>query len=1295
MGADQSGRPGRPPTRRPPVRPPARPPPPVAARLGGRAALARWRPTRYLARMARDPSSTPASPPARSSGASTPPLAPGQLRVGGAPEGYDAKLTAELAARAGGPVLHVARDDARLAAFAEALAFFAPDLPVLRFPAWDCLPYDRISPNPEIAAARMATLAALADGFDRPSVVLTTVAAAAQRLPAREVVRGASFVAEVGKPLDLDALRDYLARMGFNRASTVTEPGDFAIRGGVIDIFPPGARGPVRLDLFGDILDGARRFDPETQRATARLRRVELAPVSEVILDEPAIARFRQRYRELFGAAGMDDPLYEAVSAGRKHQGMEHWAPLFHERMETLFDYLPGAPVSLDHQAEEALAARREMVADHYDNRRAAMNAKPAAGLSAPVYKPCPPEMLHLTEADWSEALSGRHLRRLSPLPQPPGPGCIDAGGRAGRSFAPERQAREGRLFEALAGHVRALRAAGKTVIFATYSEGARERVGTLLSDAGVEGLRPAARFSDVAPDAVNLAIWALEAGFETDRLAVISEQDVLGDRLVRAPRRRRRADAFLTEVADLSPGDLVVHAEHGVGRYLGLQTIEAMGAPHECAALEYAGGDKLYLPVENIELLSRYGQEAGLLDRLGGGAWQARKAKMKERIRDMAEKLIRVAAERALRSAPRFVPPHGLWEEFCARFPYQETEDQLAAIDDVLADLASGRPMDRLVCGDVGFGKTEVALRAAFVAAMAGAQVAVIAPTTLLARQHARSFAERFRGLPVNVRQLSRFVAAREAAQTRKGLADGTVDIVVGTHALLGKDIRFRDLGLLIIDEEQHFGVRHKERLKQLRSDVHVLTMTATPIPRTLQQAMTGVRELSVIATPPVDRLAVRTYVAPFDPVTIREALLREHYRGGQSFVVCPRIADLDEMEAFLREQVPEVSYVVAHGQMAAGELDERMNAFYDGRYDVLLATTIVESGLDIPSANTLVVHKADMFGLAQLYQIRGRVGRSKTRAYAYLTTEPRKRLTPAAEKRLKVLAGLDSLGAGFNLASHDLDIRGAGNLLGEEQSGHVREVGFELYQDMLEEAIARMKAGELEGLSDADDEGWSPQINLGLPVLIPESYVPDLDVRLGLYRRLSALETREELEGFAAELHDRFGKPPREVETLLRVVRVKGMCKRAGIARLDGGPKGATVQFRGDRFANPAGLAAWLQGQNGLAKIRDNRIVVRRDWRDDEDRLKGAFAIARDLAAAAGAGAAKPGAGKAKAEAGSAERKGAERQGAERQGAGQTGAGQTGAGKTGAEKTGAVGQGARKPAAARASTLRGKRGG
>jgi transcription-repair coupling factor (superfamily II helicase) len=1137
---------------------------------------------------------------------------PNHGTIGGAPEGFDAQLLVRALAQSAAPVVHISRDDNRLAALRIALGFFAPGIPVFSFPAWDCLPYDRVSPNAEVSAARMAVLAALADGFDRPFILLTTVNAATQRVPARATLKSSSFVAEVGRRIDEKALRNFFARMGFTQAPTVTEPGDFAIRGGLIDVFPPGEIGPVRLDLFGDVLDGARRFDAATQRTTEKLTRLELAPVSEIILDEASIQRFRQNYRTEFGAAGTDDPLYEAISAGRKHQGVEHWAPYFHETMETLFDYLPDAQIFLDERTTQARLARWASVADQYDARREALKNK--ARMES-VYKPCPANLLYLDDAAFEAAIALRTLRQISVLPQGIGPNVTDAGARIGRSFAPERQAENISLFGALAGHIKAKQKTGN-VIIASFSAGARERLSGLLKDQDVDGAKEISKFSDITgKNGLHLAIWPLDEGFETADLTVISEQDVLGDRLIRAPRRKRRAENFLTEAQSLSLGDLVVHIDHGVGRYQGLETVTAAGAPHDCILLEYAKGDRLYIPVENIELLSRYGHEEGLLDRLGGGAWQAKKAKLKDRVRDVAEKLIRIAAERALRKAEIMEPHTEDWDKFCARFPYVETDDQLSAIEDVLTDMASGSPMDRLICGDVGFGKTEVALRAAFVAASCGTQVAVIAPTTLLARQHYKSFAERFRGTDIRVKPLSRFVPAKDADLTRDSMRDGGVEIVIGTHALLAKGIKFANLGLLIIDEEQHFGVIHKERLKQLRSDIHVLTLTATPIPRTLQMSLSGVRELSIIGTPPVDRLAIRTYISEFDTVTIREALLREHYRGGQSFFVVPRISDLPDIEEFLKTQVPEVTYVSANGQMAAGELDDRMNAFYDGQYDVLLATTIVESGLDIPTANTMIIHRADMFGLSQLYQIRGRVGRSKTRAYAYLTTKPRGKLTPSAEKRLRVLGSLDSLGAGFTLASQDLDIRGAGNLLGDEQSGHVREVGFELYQEMLEEAIMKMKSGGLEGLTEADDT-WSPQINLGVPVLIPDTFVPDLDVRLGLYRRLSSLATKVELEGFAAELIDRFGKLPSEVDTLLKIVRIKSLCRRAGIAKLDGGPKGAVIQFHKDKFANPLGLVEFLQGQNGTAKVKDNKIIVLRNWDNDDTKIKGAFIIARDLA-------------------------------------------------------------------------------
>ncbi len=695
-----------------------------------------------------------------------------------------------------------------------------------------------------------------------------------------------------------------------------------------------------------------------------------------------------------------------------------------------------------------------------------------------------------------------------------------------------------------------------------------------VLKDHGLAHPRLAENWRDAettSPAATALVVLGLESGFATDEMLVLSEQDILGERLLR-PQRRKRASDALTEATSLAAGDLVVHVDHGIGRFIGLKAIEAGGAPHDCVEIEYAGG-KLYLPVENIELLSRYGSgdTTVQLDKLGGVAWQAKKSKLKKRIRDMAEQLIKIAAARLLSRAEPVELPSGAYEEFAARFPYEETEDQLAAIESVYGDLTSGKVMDRLVCGDVGFGKTEVALRAAFLVALSGKQVAVVVPTTLLARQHFKTFKERFAGLPVRVAQASRLVTSAELKATKEGLASGQVDIVVGTHALLSKSIEFKNLGLVIVDEEQHFGVAHKERLKSLRDSVHVLTLTATPIPRTLQLALTGVRDLSLLATPPVDRLAIRTFVSPFDPLSIREALLREKYRGGQAFYVVPRIKDQADIAEFLRDHVPEVSFVIANGQMPAGELDDIMNNFYDGKFDVLLATTIVESGLDIPNANTLVVHLADHFGLAQLYQIRGRIGRSKQRAYALFTVPAQRKLTDTAERRLNVLQSLESLGAGFQLASHDLDIRGAGNLLGEEQSGHIKEVGYELYQAMLEEAVASLKTGE-ENYEDRNE--WSPQISLGMPVMIPEHYVPDLQVRMQLYRRLGDLADAREIDAAGAELIDRFGPLPPEVEALLKVILIKALCRIANVEKVEAGPKGAVVSLRHNEFADPSRL-------------------------------------------------------------------------------------------------------------------------
>ena len=778
-------------------------------------------------------------------------------------------------------------------------------------------------------------------------------------------------------------------------------------------------------------------------------------------------------------------------------------------------------------------------------------------------------------------------------------------------------------MYEAVAAHLKSLHAAKTKTVIASYSGGARERLKGLLAEHKAPPIVAVDSWQQalgVAAGQTAMVVLPLDHGYTTPDLVVLSEQDMLGDRLVRRQKRRKSADAFLAELAALTPGDLVVHQDHGIGRYDGLISIPVGNSPHDCVALTYSGGDKLYVPVENIDVLSRYGSDSEhvALDKLGGEAWQRRKSKLKERIRAIAGELLKTAAERALRAGAVIEVDGPAYASFVDRFPYEETEDQLRVIEDVLQDLSAGKPMDRLVCGDVGFGKTEVAMRAAFAAAMAGLQVAVIAPTTLLARQHYANFVERFRDLPLKLGRLSRLVPAAEATQTREGLADGTVDIVIGTHAVLAKSLLFKRLGLVIVDEEQRFGVNHKEQLKALKTDVHMLTLTATPIPRTLQMAMSGLRDLSVIQTPPVDRLAVRTYVMPWDPVVLREALLREHYRGGQSFFVVPRITDLTEVEEYLRTEIPEVKYVTAHGQMSPTQVEERMSAFYEKRYDVLLSTTIVESGLDIPSANTLIILRADRFGLAQLYQLRGRVGRSKTRAYAYLTHEPNRVLTETAEKRLKVLGDLDSLGAGFQLASHDLDIRGAGNLVGDEQSGHIKEVGFELYQSMLEEAILEARAGA-QGLAKPRGS-FSPQITIDAPILIPEDYVPDLSVRMALYRRLNDLEESQDVEGFAAEMTDRFGPIPEPTQNLLKLIQIKQNALIAQVAKIEVGARGTLVSFHQDTPLNIAGLLAYVDKLGQTAKLRpDSKLVINRVWGDPVARLNGCLQLSRGLASLA----------------------------------------------------------------------------
>ena len=1140
------------------------------------------------------------------------PRAERRIFVAGASEGLDALLIARLHKDTGGKVLHIARDDRRMSATREALRFFAPAAAVAEFPAWDCPPYSRVSPNPEVTSARMAALTGLAEAAESaPGIILTTVNAAMQRVPGRNFIADSSMTVKVGDRLELDRLTAFLGQAGYARSSKVIVSGEYAVRGGIVDVFPAGSHSPIRLDFFGDRLDGARIFDPETQMSVGRVTEAKICRDTEISLDKSAVERFRRLYRAAHGTPDKEDRLYAAVSNGLTVPGLEHWLPFFHENLETIFDYLPDADVCIDDQVEQLCEQRLETLWELYSSRSTSQGSQRH---TAATHRPVSPDLLYLDRQEFSGRLGRRPVRQFFAHRRPTGLASIDAGGRTGRDFGTERQQPELPLIDSVAKHLKELRRS-RPVFVACWSEGSRSRFSAMFDDAGLASVA-VDEFTQIGGTvgAIDLTVLNLERGFVTPEFAVVSEQDVFGERLVRKARTKRSAADLLAEANEFSPGDLIVHEENGVGRYLGLETVEAGNALHDCAVLEYADGAKLYLPVVNIDLLSKFGSNEAPLDRLGAAYWQERKARLKKRLLEIAGELIKTAAQRSLNKAPVLVPEDPAWNSFLARFQYRETDDQETAIRDVIGDLGAGIPMDRLICGDVGFGKTEVAMRAAFIAAMAGVQVALVAPTTLLVRQHFNTFRDRFAGFPINVRRLSRTEAPKQEHETKTALADGVCDIVIGTHALFAKSVRFKNLGLLLVDEEQSFGVAQKEHFKTLRSTVHVLSLTATPIPRTMQMALSGVRELSIIGTPPIDRLAIRTFVLEFDAVTVRTALLHELYRGGQSFIVVPRIRDLPDLERFLDEHVPEVSYATAHGQLPKTEIERRTAEFYDGNRDVLLSTTIIASGLDIPTANTIIVVRADRFGLAQLYQIRGRVGRSSTRAYAYITYAPRKRLTEAAALRLETLSSLDALGAGFSLAAKDLDLRGSGNLLGVAQKGHIREVGVELYQKMLEEAVSEIKAGGAE--AEIEQDSSAPQLNLRVSARIPESFVPDLSVRLGLYRRIGMLAEPDEIEGFAAELVDRFGQLPSEVVILLEVVRIKRLCRKAGISRLDAGPKGASVEFVNNTFDNPRALMGLIAQQKGTAKVRGHKLVFRRDWTSESNRLKGVRLIAGDIA-------------------------------------------------------------------------------
>tara|TARA_B100000161_G_scaffold62998_1_gene42330 strand:+ start:31438 stop:34896 length:3459 start_codon:yes stop_codon:yes gene_type:complete len=1106
--------------------------------------------------------------------------------LGEIPEGSEPLLINEISENLDNNILIIARDLKRYQQLKDGLEFFL-NKDVLLYPQWDCVPYDRISPNKLITSKRLETLSRLSNEKNKSKIILTTIQASCQRTLSLDEVKNKFISLKPGEVIDINNLVNFFVSNGYEKTPTVREHGEFSVRGGIIDFYSPLNK-PIRLDLFGNTIDSIKSFDLISQRSLELLKEIFVYPASEIILNDKTIENFRVNFNKKFGSQKEKVKIYDSISEGISYPGMEHWLPFFYNKTGSIFDYIDKPIILLDHLYDSSLEDFLETVNDHFQSRKDYDDNKLSKVENK--YFSIEPSNLYQNKEEYNKNLYSRNCIRISPFKKP---NAINLNGKASTKYSNIKSNRnDSSSYENLKSDILDFTKKNKKIIIACSSLGSSERVAKILINNGIlSNFKNLESFKNIDQKNIYLTVLNLNSGFHFDDYIFISEQDIFGEKFYR-PRIIRKAENFIREISSVMPGDAVVHVDHGIGRFENLSTLEINNAKHECLLIKYANEDKLYLPVENIEVLSRYGSDISdeMLDKLGGISWTTRKENLKKKIKFLAEELISVAAKRQLSKAEMFNVPEDFYEEFCSRFSFEETNDQLNAINDVLNDLEKGLPMDRLICGDVGFGKTEIALRASFLAAMSGKQVSILAPTTLLARQHYETFKDRFKGFPINVFELSRLTPKKDSVI--KSINSGSCDIVIGTHSLLGEKINFSDLGLLIIDEEQHFGVKHKEKIKKLRDNVHVLTLTATPIPRTLQLAMTGVRDLSIIASPPIDRRAIETYVFPNDPLVVKEALLRERHRGGQSFYVVPRISDIEDIEEYFKEFIPEINYITVHGQMPSKQIEDRINDFYMGSYDVLISTTIIESGLDIPNANTLIIHRSDMFGLSQLYQIRGRVGRSKVKAYAYLTYKEHKKLGKKALKRLEVLQSLDSLGAGFNLASYDLEIRGSGNLLGEEQSGQIKEVGIELYQNMLEETIDELKNTTQKNKNNQ----WSPKISLPLSILIPEDYISDLTIRMEIYKRLSSIILEEEIDEIAAELIDRFGSLPQEVETLIDTIGLKNLCKKTNIEKIDCGNNGFLISFKNNTFSNPVELIKYINNKKNYISIRsDQRLFVK----------------------------------------------------------------------------------------------------
>ncbi|WP_401736384.1 transcription-repair coupling factor [Stenotrophomonas pavanii] len=1109
------------------------------------------------------------------------------------------------------PLLVIARDNHganQLEADLQTLLGGDPAVPVVAFPDWETLPYDRFSPHPDIISQRLAALHRLPTL--KRGLVIVPVQTLLQQLAPRSYVIGGSFDLKVGQRLDLDAERRRLESAGYRNVPQVMDPGDFAVRGGLLDVFPMGADEPLRIELLDEDIDSIRAFDPESQRSLDKVDAVHMLPGREVPMDEASIARVLATLRERFDVDTRRSSLYQDLKSGLAPAGVEYYLPLFFERTATLFDYLPdGSLPVVCTGAYEASVAFWAQTADRYEQRRHDVE-RPLLPPSALYLSP---ELLRerLNDAPRIEVWAADHARiadahALGDQPLPPLPVAA-------------RDAPAGEALKSFLGHY-----PGR-VLIAADSPGRREALLEVLQAAELKPPVVADLPGFLADDArFAIAVAPLEDGFALDdpRIAVLTERQLFPER-AGSTRRTRRAgrepEAIIRDLGELTEGAPIVHEDHGVGRYRGLIAMDVGGMPGEFLEIEYAKGDRLYVPVAQLHLISRYSgasPETAPLHSLGGEQWSKAKRKAAEKVRDVAAELLEIQARRQARAGLALQVDRAMYEPFAAGFPFEETPDQLAAIDATLRDLASSQPMDRVVCGDVGFGKTEVAVRAAFAAASAGKQVAVLVPTTLLAEQHYRNFRDRFADYPLKVEVLSRFKTSKEIKAELEKVAAGTIDVIVGTHRLLQPDVKFKDLGMVIVDEEQRFGVRQKEALKALRANVHLLTLTATPIPRTLNMAMAGLRDLSIIATPPPNRLAVQTFITQWDNALLREAFQRELARGGQLYFLHNDVESIGRMQRELSELVPEARIGIAHGQMPERELEKVMLDFQKQRFNVLLSTTIIESGIDIPNANTIIINRADRFGLAQLHQLRGRVGRSHHRAYAYLITPDRRAITPDAEKRLEAIASMDELGAGFTLATHDLEIRGAGELLGEDQSGQMAEVGFSLYTELLERAVRSIRLGKLPDL-DAGEEVRGAEVELHVPALIPEDYLPDVHTRLTLYKRISSARDSDALRELQVEMIDRFGLLPDAAKHLFAIAELKLKANTLGIRKLDLGENGGRIVFESKPNIDPMAVIQLIQKQPNLYAMEGpDKLRIKHPLPLPEDRFNAARALLTTLA-------------------------------------------------------------------------------